>query len=295
MKNRHLHMVLLMVATFALMTVGVAKATTEVPIQEEEEGKEEKIPKKSSDEKPAKEEIFSTSVTGDTEIEQPGYYEQKRYFDSDVHIYISGTKDKLGVTIGSPKFEKLSAMRTENEIAKINMGMFNPQTGTQHGGTWLVDGKYMQQPSGRYIDLHYYKDGHIDIKNYNESISQETIAELREETVFVVGTTYSLVQDGMKNLENAEAFTHSTQRNPRSMFGQLRDGRYAIVVVDGRSKSSLGVTADQSAEIMLALGAVEAVNFDGGGSSAMVVRGKLLNKPSEGSERAIGSALVFIK
>ena len=72
-----------------------------------------------------------------------------------------------------------------------------------------------------------------------------------------------------------------------------------MVVVDGRTSKSLGLTARQSAELMLSLGCITATNLDGGGSSEMieVVNGviKVLNKPSDGVERSIGSALLVYK
>jgi exopolysaccharide biosynthesis protein len=45
---------------------------------------------------------------------------------------------------------------------------------------------------------------------------------------------------------------------------------------------------------MLSLGAVTAMNLDGGGSTAMAVRGKLVNRPSDGAERADGDFVVVL-
>ena len=44
----------------------------------------------------------------------------------------------------------------------------------------------------------------------------------------------------------------------------------------------------------MALGAVDAMNLDGGGSSEMVINGKILNKPSDGRERSVGDAVVIV-
>jgi exopolysaccharide biosynthesis protein len=68
-----------------------------------------------------------------------------------------------------------------------------------------------------------------------------------------------------------------------------------LVTVDGRSESASGVSLVELAGIMLNLGAYEAMNFDGGGSTAMVVDGKLVNSPSDkGGERAVGSGLLVV-
>lgn len=225
-------------------------------------------------------------------IKEYGTYQKLRYYDSDVHVYVSGKGETLAVSKGKEGLEPLKNITVRNEVAKINMGMFD--SWFEHGGMYLVDGEYLQPPHKRYIDLHYYKNGKIDIDNYDDTFSKSKLTILKEETHFVVGTTYSLVQDGIKNLQNADLYSHANGRNPRTLFGQRADGRFVMVVVDGRKVSSKGVTADQSANIMLDLNCVEAVNMDGGGSSSIRVNGELKNSPSEGRERHIGSALLII-
>jgi len=223
---------------------------------------------------------------------KPGEYKKVRFYDSDVHVYTTGTNEKLAVSMGTPSLETLSKLSMPNEVAKINLGMFDSTF--QHGGMWLVNGKYIQPPSSRYIDVILYKNGVMDIVNFDHTFGRSKLNQLIPQTQFVVGTSYSLVQDGKKNLQNASQFTHSKSRNPRSLFGQLKDGRFVLVTVDGRKKGSRGVTAEQSSDIMLKLGCSEAVNLDGGGSSTLFVRGKLMNSPSDGKQRKIGSALFVL-
>ena len=64
-----------------------------------------------------------------------------------------------------------------------------------------------------------------------------------------------------------------------------------MVVVDGRSNNSAGLTLTELATYMLRLGAREAVNFDGGGSSVMAINGQVVNKPSDGRERTVSVGL----
>lgn len=85
-------------------------------------------------------------------------------------------------------------------------------------------------------------------------------------------------------------------RNPRTAVGLRRDGRLILVVIDGRQGSySRGATLRETAELMHALGAVEAVNLDGGGSSEMLVNGVIVNRPSDGRERPVSSALTILR
>ena len=90
---------------------------------------------------------------------------------------------------------------------------------------------------------------------------------------------------------NAEA------RHPRTAIGFSRDSAtLMLVVVDGRSERSVGVTLVELAVLMRRLGAWQAMNFDGGGSTTMVVGGTVVNVPSDPTgEREIGSALALVR
>lgn len=79
---------------------------------------------------------------------------------------------------------------------------------------------------------------------------------------------------------------------PRTAAGLTADGKTLILaVVDGRSTSSRGMTLLQLGQAMADLGAHWAINLDGGGSSAMVVDGNVVNRPSDGGERTVGNHL----
>jgi hypothetical protein len=83
---------------------------------------------------------------------------------------------------------------------------------------------------------------------------------------------------------------------PRTALGIDKQGRYIIVVVDGRQKfHSTGLTLTEMAYTMLKLGAVDAMNFDGGGSTAMVVKNRVVNRPSDGRQRAVSNALLIMR
>jgi hypothetical protein len=88
--------------------------------------------------------------------------------------------------------------------------------------------------------------------------------------------------------------------NPRTAAGVAMNGRrLLLLVIDGRRPGySVGTTTRQTAALMRDLGAVEAVNLDGGGSTAMVVRDvvsgaiRLVNRPSDAAgERPVANAL----
>ena len=96
--------------------------------------------------------------------------------------------------------------------------------------------------------------------------------------------------------ENPEFFYRfGLRRNPRTMAGVTADGRLLLVTVDGRAPGhSVGASFEESAGIMRALGAADAVNLDGGGSTAMTVGRALVTRPSDPTgERPIADALVL--
>jgi hypothetical protein len=86
------------------------------------------------------------------------------------------------------------------------------------------------------------------------------------------------------------------RRNPRTAAGVLPDGRLVFVQVDGRQPGrSVGLSITETARLLDALGAVEAVNLDGGGSSAVATREGLVNTPSDPVERPVADAIVLTR
>ena len=80
-------------------------------------------------------------------------------------------------------------------------------------------------------------------------------------------------------------------RAPRAALGLKKDGTLLLLVIDGRSATSSGLTLEELAQYLVKLGAESAVNFDGGGSSEMVINGRIVNKPSDGRERYVSIGL----
>ena len=85
-----------------------------------------------------------------------------------------------------------------------------------------------------------------------------------------------------------------TDRHPRSAIASLADGRVLLLVVDGRQPElSVGMSLDELARVLIELGAVEAMNLDGGGSTTMVVKGGIVNRPSDPTgERPVSDAII---
>ncbi len=83
-------------------------------------------------------------------------------------------------------------------------------------------------------------------------------------------------------------------RGPRSAVGQTADGSVLFVTTDGRRPGySIGMTNFELAQTLVRLGAVRGMALDGGGSATMAFNGTVLNRPSDGRERAIANSLML--
>lgn len=85
------------------------------------------------------------------------------------------------------------------------------------------------------------------------------------------------------------------RRHPRTLVGTTRDGSLIVATIDGRKPGiTVGANFIEAAQFMRWLGARDAINLDGGGSTAMVVKNKVVNQPSDGRERPVGDALLVL-
>lgn len=120
----------------------------------------------------------------------------------------------------------------------------------------------------------------------------------------IVSAAPTLVENGRVRIDAATegvvdpadlsfGYAWANNRQPRTMAGIDRRGRLLLVTVDGRlSGGSEGFTIAEGAAFMRSLGAVQALNLDGGGSSAMAVNGALVNRPSDATgERPVGDTI----
>lgn len=85
-------------------------------------------------------------------------------------------------------------------------------------------------------------------------------------------------------------------RTPRTAIGVTGGGRLLLVTVDGARPGSVGMTLRQLGRLLVYLNARRALNVDGGGSTTMVVRGKVINRPTDaGGERAVSSSILVLR
>ena len=143
-------------------------------------------------------------------------------------------------------------------------------------------------------DLAIYKDGSFKII-YEDQISAEQL--VKDGVVNLMAFGPALVENGEIAVGKNEEVGQAMASNPRTAIGIIDENHYIIVVSDGRTSESKGLSLYQMAEVMKSYGVKTAYNLDGGGSSTLYFNGQVINKPTTGgnkiSERAV-SDIVYI-
>ncbi|HXL03226.1 MAG TPA: phosphodiester glycosidase family protein [Bacillota bacterium] len=206
-----------------------------------------------------------------------------------VKTALAGPSDSFGV---APVSELVSS---SGAIAGVN-GVFYASDGTPLG-LIIVDGRLRSLPVMGRTAMGITKDRRILIDNVSTDAGGNLVPNwLEEGVVYAVGGGPRLVKDGKVYVTAAqEQFKPDVAggRAPRTGVGVTYDGNLLLVAVTGRQAyHSIGVTLEELANIMLELGAKDAMNLDGGGSSTMVVRDFVMNTPSDGRERKVADAIL---
>ena len=116
-------------------------------------------------------------------------------------------------------------------------------------------------------------------------------------TYSILGAGPQLIKSGrisITHLQEQMAESFATDRHPRTAIGKTADGKLLMVTADGRQpKISVGMSLHSLAELLLELNATDAINLDGGGSTTMVVKQKVVNRTSDQTgERPVSDAIL---
>jgi exopolysaccharide biosynthesis protein len=126
-------------------------------------------------------------------------------------------------------------------------------------------------------DLVIWEDGAFEIVN-EADVTAEELADRGAQQIFSFGP--ALVIDGEVGVIEGEEVERAQITNPRTAIGILEPLHYLMVVSDGRTTESRGLSLFRLAELMRDEGCETAYNLDGGGSSTIWFNGKVLNKPT---------------
>jgi exopolysaccharide biosynthesis protein len=113
----------------------------------------------------------------------------------------------------------------------------------------------------------------------------------------IVGGVPQLIKNGKIEItwqaeKSSKDFVET--RHPRTAVAKLKDSKFLMVTVDGRQPNvSVGMNLNELAEMLLELGAADAMNLDGGGSTTMFVKDKVVNLPSDKTgERPVSDVIL---
>lgn len=221
------------------------------------------------------------------------YYVADVTFNGTTNLLSAFAKNEFGTNIT----EDTSTIAADNNaIFAINGDYY----GFRNDGVTIRNGTlYRDEPARDGMAL--LSDGTMKTYDEEETSTDELLAE-------GVANTYSfgpiLVQNGeiagdFSSVKIDKNFGNRSiqDANPRTGIGMIAPNHYVFIVVDGRSPGySRGMTLTEFANLFKELGATEAYNLDGGGSSTMYFNGKVVNNPlGKGNERAVSDILYIPK
>lgn len=272
-------------------------------ISSQTETSEQTIP----DENEAVTETAETSAVSETPIVTDTSYESEnisvsittiREYDTQIYVADVVIKDisylKAGLAngvFGRNVNETTSAMAEENNaILAINGDYY----GFRDEGFVMRNG-YLYRDTARESGddaLVVYKDGELGIVNENSVDAQE----LAENAVQIFSFGPGLILNGEILVDESNEVEQAMRSNPRTAIGQISPLHYILVVSDGRTDESEGLSLLELAQVMQEQGCQVAYNLDGGGSSTMWFMGEIVNQPTDGrksGERSV-SDIIYV-
>lgn len=219
------------------------------------------------------------------------------------------SKSNLSMEVATP-FDKPEFTRqtVRNMITYKNLISTSQQViGAVNGDYWDVHTPNI--PSGTPLGL-VYKNGTM-IKDL-PATNYYFLALLKNKTV-VIGDVfkYQTVKNNIKEALGGRYFLVQNKKNvagnldknvePRTSVGVLSPQKIVFVVVDGRRAFySVGISMQNLAELHRAIGATDAINMDGGGSTTYILKDSVgmyrtINNPSDNSERSVANAWTIMR
>ena len=180
---------------------------------------------------------------------------------------------------------------TEGTLRFGSMEMTVAETPHVKGSTSIPAGSYILSGHGTAATF-------VASLTQGEKITINTQMKLGDNTIVPTQLAggQPMILSGGQVLSTESALDHLTALNPRTAVGYDATGtKLVLLVVDGRSSASQGCVSKVLADIMREVGCTEAMNFDGGGSSALYT--KVLgvrNDPSDGKERAVTNGVFAV-
>lgn len=198
-----------------------------------------------------------------------------------------------GETLGSSE-TTLKAVQRHGAVAGINAGGFADQDGKRYPlSTTVMDGKYVTGFESSFKDLYFVglnDSGKLIGGQFNQQ------AELdRLQPQFGASFVPILLKNGQKTPIPAK-WKAAPKRAPRTIIGSYKDDQLIIFVIDGYNEGGgSGATLEEIQGQLYKIGVINAYNLDGGGSSTLVMNGRVVNHPSDGNMRPVPTNFLFFR
>ena len=263
--------------------------------------------------------VSNTSSTSDTaaasQVAKNAQVTDSSYSDGNISVNLTEkTVNETQVYVADVTLSSADYLKTalaQNSYG-TNVTAKTSVTAAENNAILAVNGDYYGANSSGYVirngvvyrdsvredasngDLAIYKDGSFKII-YEDQVSANQLVQ--DGVVNLLAFGPSLVENGEISVSTNAEVGQAMASNPRTAIGIIDENHYIIVVSDGRTSESKGLSLYQMAEVMKSYGVKTAYNLDGGGSSTLYFNGQVINKPTTGgskiSERAV-SDIVYI-
>lgn len=188
----------------------------------------------------------------------------------------------------------LQAVNRFGAVAGINAGGYaDGNDGRYPLSTTFIDGKYINGFQASFKDLAF-----VGLNNKGQLIggkfrNQQELDRLDPK----FGATFVpvLIKNG-KKMPIPTKWKTSPARAPRTIIANYKDDQLLIIVTEGYDeKGNSGATLQELQNKLIHLGVKDAYNLDGGGSSSLILNGRVVNKPSDGRLRPVPTHFLFFK
>ena len=173
-------------------------------------------------------------------------------------------------------------LKNELQIAIVDSIITNKTTGA------------MRVPTNGYIITGPNKDEFKNLKVGDQiDLRLRNISKVNDIKHAIGGGPY-LLKDGniFIDSKNERFSINGKKRDPRTAVGITSDNHLLLVTVDGRQNGSIGMSFYQLANFLKSLGAIHAMNFDGGSSTQMSIKGKTVNRPTIRNGACISTGII---
>ncbi len=206
--------------------------------------------------------------------------------------------EAMKMTLGKDSFggaeTTLTATQRYGAIAGINAGGFADSAGKRYPlSTTMLNGQYVSGFQPSFKDLFF-----VGLNNSGQLIGGKFSNQQKLDALspsFGASFVPILIQNGQKTPIPAK-WQNTPLRAPRTVIGKYKDDQLIVIAADGYNENgSSGATLKELQDKLYKMGVIDAYNLDGGGSTSLILNGRVVNHPSDGSLRPVATNFLFFK